>query len=144
MLFGRVPHRSVEPLAPVAVGLVRDRRAQHPERDRLAVDGHLELGLEPRDLLGMLARQPAEVALAGEAPELADAPVAVHRRAQRLGALELGQVRMACVNGLQLEAVLQPGEVKVVLLVELGDEPVGAVAVRLELLRGRRRARHRP
>ena len=120
------------------------RGTQHPERDFLAVDGDFQLGLEGRQLLGVLARQPAEVALAGEAPELADAPVAVHRRAERLGALELGQVGVALVDRLQLEAVLESGEVKVVLLVELGDETVGAVAVRLELLRGRRRARHRP
>jgi hypothetical protein len=39
------------------------------------------------------------------------------------------------VDLLQLEPVLQPGVVEVVLLVELGDEAVGLGAVGLELRR---------
>ena len=74
----------------------------------------------------MLARQVADVPLAAEVPELADAAVAVHRRADRLDALELGQLGVALVDLLELELVLQPGVVEVVLLVELGDEAVGA------------------
>ena len=91
VLLGRLPHRAVELLALAAVGLVGHLRADHPEGQRLAVDGHLELGLELGELLGVLARELAEVALAAELPELADAAVAVHRRADRLHVLELRQ-----------------------------------------------------
>src|SRR5205823_3015865 len=70
-VFVREPQALVfEPFTPVAVRLVRERDAQHPKRDRLAVDGRLELGLDGRDLLLVRACQVAEVALAGEAPEL--------------------------------------------------------------------------
>ncbi len=144
MLLGRLPHDAVEALAAVAVGLVCDRGAQHPERDFLAVDGDLQLGLEGRQLLGVLARQPAEVALAGEAPELADAPVAVDRAPERLRPLELGEVRVPLVDRLELEPLLQPGEMEVMLLVQFGDETVGLLAVCIEFLRGRRIWRHRP
>ena len=72
MLLGQLDADAVDLLALVAVGLVRHRRPQHPERDRLAVDVGLEGRLELGDLLGLLARQLAQVALRGEAPELAD------------------------------------------------------------------------
>ena len=54
----------------------------------------LELGLERGELLGVRARQLAEVALAGEAPELADAAVAVDGRAERCACSS--SVRSAC------------------------------------------------
>ena len=44
MLLGQLDADAVDPLGPVAVGLVRHRRPKHPERDRLAVD----IGLEGR------------------------------------------------------------------------------------------------
>ena len=143
VLLGRLPHHAIDPLALGAVGLVGHRRAQHPERNRLAVDRDLELGLERSELLGVGARQPPEVALAGEAPELADAAVAVDRRAERLRLLELGQVGVPLVDRLELEPLLQAAVVEVELLVELGDEPVRAGPEGVELLRCRR-ARHSP
>ena len=130
-------------LAPlVAVGLVRDRRAEHPERNLLAVDLDLELGLELGELLGVLARQVAEVPLAGETPELAHSCAAVDRDADRLRLLELGQVRVALVDRRRGRSVsFRPGEVEVVLLVELGDEAVRLLAVGVELpVGGRGRA----
>jgi ABC-type amino acid transport substrate-binding protein len=83
----------------------------------------------------VLARQPAQVALAGKAPELAEAPVAVDSGPQPLRALQLGQVRVTRVDRFELEPVFEAREVEVVLLVELGDEAVSALAVRVELLR---------
>ena len=44
---------------------------------------------------------------------------------------------MALVDLLELERLLVPGEVEVVLLVELGDEAVGVVAEGVELTAGR-------
>ena len=76
----------------------------------------------------MLARQVAEEALAREAPELG------RRALQLLRRLEPRQLLVALVDLLDVERVLQPGEVEVVLLVEVGDEAVGAG-------RGTRRAR---
>ena len=134
VLLGRLPHRAVELLAPPAVGLVRHRPGgASGTGSGLAVDRHLELGLELGELLGVLARELAEVALAAELPELADAAVAVDRRADRLHVLELGQRRVPLVDLLELEPVLQARVVEVVLLVELGDEAVGLVAVGVEL-----------
>jgi hypothetical protein len=51
---------------------------------------------------------------------------------------------VAFVDRLELELVLQAGEVKVVLLVELGDEAVGVLAITIEILGSGRGARHRP
>jgi hypothetical protein len=145
VLLGRLPHRTVELLPPISVGLVRHRRAQHPERDRLAVDAYLELGLDLGLLLSELARQLPDVALAAEVPELAGPAVAVHVRAQRLHALELRQHRMALVDLLELEPVLQARVMEVVLLVELGEKAVGLNSIRVELDgRCRRLARHSP
>jgi hypothetical protein len=48
------------------------------------------------------------------------------------------------VDRLELEPLLQPGEMEVVLLVQFGDEAVGLLTVGIELLRGRRLWRHRP
>ena len=71
MLLGQVVPRGFEPCRALAVGAVRDRRRQHPVADRLAVVLRLELGLQLRDLLGVLAGELAEVPLAAEAKELA-------------------------------------------------------------------------
>ncbi len=131
--------RAIEPLALVAVGLVRDRRAQHPERDLRPVDVGFEARLELCDLLALLARQLAEVALRGEAPQLADAPVAVCHLAERLCLLEVGQLGMALVDRREVERVLEPRVVEVVLLVELGDEAVGLLAEAVQVDGGGRR-----
>ena len=82
--------------------------------------------------------------LAGETPELADPAVAVDRLPERLRPLERRQVLVALVDRLELELVLQAGEVEVVLLVELGDEAVGVLAITVEILGSGRGARHRP
>ena len=96
----------------------------------------LERRLELGDLLGLLARELAEVALGGEAPELADAPVAVRRLAERLRLLELRQLGVALVDRRELELLLEARVVEVELLVELGDEAVGPLAEAVEV--GRR------
>jgi hypothetical protein len=91
----------------------------------------------------VLAGELAEVVLAGEAPELLHAAVAVGRRgAERLRLVELGELRIALVERLQVERVLVARVVEVVLLVELRDEPVDAVAVGVEVPGGRRCAGH--
>ena len=141
---GQVGARPVEPLPLAAVLGVRDRRTKHPVRHRLAVDVGLELGLEGGDFLAVLLGEVPEVPLAGEPPQLTHASVAVDRLTEGLRPLELRQVLVALVNRLELEPVLQTGKVEVVLLVELGDEAVGVLAVALELLRAGRGARHRP
>jgi hypothetical protein len=82
--------------------------------------------------------------LAGEAPELADPAVAVDRFPERLCPLERRQVLVALVDRLELDLVLQAGEVEVVLLVELGDDAVGVLAITVEILGSGRGARHRP
>ena len=88
-LLGELDPGRLEPLPPAAVGLVGDRRPQHPVRDLLAVHGGGEGGLEPGDRFGLLAREVAEVALAGEVPEL-DLARATHlRRAPRAPARRL-------------------------------------------------------
>ena len=95
----------------------------------------LERRLELGDLLRVLARQLAQVALAAEAEELQVlAPWTVSPRRLTFG--ELDQVGMALVDLAQLELRLEAGVVEVVLLVELGDEPVGAGAVAVELAVG--------
>src|SRR2546425_5207120 len=50
-----------------------------------------QLHLEPGDLLGVLTGQVAEMALTGEAPELARAPPAVDREPDTVRRLELGR-----------------------------------------------------
>ena len=134
--------RLLDPTPRVAVRLVRDRRPQHPERDLLAVHLRLQLGLESRGALGVLARQGREEALAREAPELLDAGVPVDRGADALRLLDVRQVGVALVDRLEVEVLLQPGEMEVVLLHLLGDEPVGALAVGVELPFRRRRVGH--
>ena len=52
-----------------------------------------------------------------------------------MGLLEGRKLGVAVVDRLQVERVLVAGVVEVVLLVELGDEPVDAVAVGVELVR---------
>ena len=143
MFLGEGRSSRVEPFSPGAVGLVRDRRAEHPVADLLAVDFHLELGFESRDPLALLAGDLAQVPLAGEAPELADVPAAVDGGAETVRALDRGQVGVALVDLLELERLFQAREVTVVLLVEFGDEAVGPVAVGVQLGGGRRRRRHR-
>jgi hypothetical protein len=112
-------------------------RAQHPERDLFAVDGRRQLCLDPGRLLLLLAGERAEVARAGELPQLARTPVAVHRRADAVRHLERGQLAEAVVDRLELELVLVPGEVEVVLLVDRRDEAVRLLAVVVQLSGGR-------
>ena len=81
-------------------GSFDDRDAQHPVRDLLAVDRRLELGLDLGELLLVLAGQVAEVALAGEAPELGRA------RPQPLRRLEPRQLLVPLVDRLELERLL--------------------------------------
>ena len=126
-------------LAPlVAVGLVRKSRTHHAVGDVLSAHSHRQLRFELRELLGVLAGEVAEVALAGETPQLAHACAAVHRQADRFDLVELCQVRVALVDRRQVERLLQPGVVEVELLVELGDEPVRLFAIGVQLpVRGR-------
>src|SRR6266545_4126963 len=98
VLLGQLDPDLVEELAPVAVGLVRDRGPQHAERNGVAVDRRLEARLEGRDPLGVLSRQLAEVALHREAPELADSAVAVDRAADCLCLLEVGEETVGSVS----------------------------------------------
>ena len=99
--------RSLVKLLPfVAVGFVRQRRADHPIGDVLAVDGELQLSFELGELLGVRARQFSEIALASEAPQLANSRAAVHRQADRLHDLRLREVAVPLVDGSEIEAVL--------------------------------------
>jgi hypothetical protein len=88
----------------------------------------------------VLARQLGEVVLGSEAPELGDAAVAVRRGSERLRLLERGELGITVVDRFQVERVLVARVVQVVLLVQLRDEPVDAVAVGVELVGGRGRA----
>src|SRR5207237_3151095 len=90
-------------------------------------------GLELGDALGLVADEVAEVALAGEPPQLARIAVPVHRRPDRESGLELRQLPVTLVDRRQLERVLQPREMEVRLLVQLGDEAVGVLAQFVEL-----------
>src|SRR5262249_1574682 len=112
----------VELLPLVAIRLVCNRGPNHPERDLLAVDGPLDLGLERRELLRVLSRQLAEVAFACESPELTDALAAVHREPDRLDDVSFGQIAVALVDGTEVERLLQPRVVEIELLVQLGYE----------------------
>ena len=132
VLLGQVVPGLLELRARVAVGGVGDRRRQHPVAHRLTLVLDLERRLELRDLLGALPCQLAEIALAAEAEELQVLP-ALHRLAEALDRLEVGQVGVALVDRPELEVGLQAGVVEVVLLVELGDEPVGAGSIAVEL-----------
>ena len=137
VLRGQRDAGAVEPLAPVAVGLVGDRGAQEPVADLLAVHRGRERRLEPRDLLGVRPGQVSQIALAAEAPELAGAATLdLGRRGEAPAGIERRQVREALVDRGELELVLLAREMEVVLLVERGDEPVGFVPVRLELCPG--------
>ena len=124
VLLGRLVAGELEALAHVAVVGVRDARAEVAVRDRLVADLHrLRLGLG--DLLLLLAHEVAEVALAGEPPELAHVAAAVHRGADVESRVELRQLGVALVDRHQVVGLLQAGEVEVGLLVELRDEAVG-------------------
>jgi hypothetical protein len=138
VLLGERVAGVLEPFALVPVGLVRDRRPQHPVRDLLAVDRRRELGLQVGRALVVVAGQVAEVALAGELPELADAAVSVHHRADAVRLVQRGQLLEALVDRGEVERVLVPGVVQVVLLVDGRDEPVRLVAVVVQLAWGRR------
>ena len=94
-------------------GSFADRDAEHPVRDRLAVDRRLELRLDLRDPRLVLARQVAEEPLAGEPPQLG------RRRLHLLRRLERREVLVLLVDLLDVERLLQAGEVVVVLLVEI-------------------------
>ncbi len=128
VLLGQLDADPVDLLALVAVRLVGHRRPQHPERDRLSVDLGLQGRLELGRLLGLLARQLAQISLGGEAPELADPTVSVRRPAESLRLLELRQLGVALVDRSELQLLLEPRVVEVELLVQLGDEAVGPVA----------------
>jgi len=106
----------------VAVGLVLDRRAQHPVRDDLAVERHLELRLGFHHACLVRARQVAEEALAGESPQLGRLVAHRERGVDRREVLEPLVDRFHLVGRL-LARVMEVG-----LLVELRDEPVGPVA----------------
>ena len=124
MLLGRLVARELEALAHVAVIRVRDARAKVAVRDRLVADLHrLRLGLG--DLLLLLAHEVAEIALAGEPPELPHVAAAVHRSPDVESGVELRQLAVPLVDRHQVVGVLQAGEVEIGLLVELRDEAVG-------------------
>ena len=128
VLLGQLDSDAVDLLPLVAVRLVRHRRPQHAERNRLAVHVGLEARLELGGLLCLLAGQLAQIPLGGEAPELADPAVSVRRPAEGLRLLQLGQLGVALVDRRQLELVLEPRVVEIELLVEVGDEAVCPVA----------------
>ena len=133
MLLSQFVADAFEPRAPVAFGTVGDRRPQHAERNLLTVDGRLQLRLEHRRLLLVAARQRAEVALAGEARKLGRAEASVHRGLHAPRLVEARDVFVLPVDRFQVEVVLQPGEVVVVLLVEIRDEAVDTLPVRIQL-----------
>ena len=120
------------------VRLVGDGRPQHAEADLLAADFDLEGGLELSGALLLLRGQLAHEAVAREAPELAQTPVAVHCGTHRPGCLERGQIGMALVDRLDLECLLVAGEMEVVLLHQLCQEAVGLLPEAGQLARGRR------
>src|SRR5204862_4126891 len=94
-------------LAPLlAVRLVGDGRTEHAEADLLAVDLHLERGLELAGALLLLGGPLAHEAVARESPQLAQAAVAVDCRADRLRRVEGGELGMALVDRLDLERLL--------------------------------------
>jgi hypothetical protein len=133
MLLRELDPRLVDPLALVAVRLVRHRGPEHPERDLLAVDLGLEGRFELGRLLGLLAGQLSEVALGREAPELGDAAVAVRGAAEGERLVELRQVGEALEDRGELELLLVTRIVEVVLLVELRDEAVSPLAEAVEI-----------
>ena len=132
VLLGEGATRVLQAAPLVAVGGVRDRRRQHPVADRAAVHRGLERRLELGDLLRVLAGQLAHVALAAESEEL---PVlaSTHALAEALHRLDVCQVGVPVVDRAQVEVGLQARVVEVVLLVELGDEAVGAGSIAVEL-----------
>ena len=103
MLLGQLDADAVDALTLVAVGLVRHRRPQHPEGNRLTVYARLQARFQPCDLLRLLAGEIAQVTLGREAPELADSTVAVCGLAERLRLLETGELGVALVDRRQLE-----------------------------------------
>ena len=121
----------LESPATVAVGLVRDRPAEHPVRDLLAVDRRLEGCLDRGRARLVLAGQVAEEALACEAPELGRRP------GETLRGVETRELLVPLVDRLDVERFLQPCVVEVELLVQLGDEPVSIIAQGVELTAGR-------
>ena len=80
-----------------------------------------QVGRDLRDALLVAAGEPAEVALAREAPQFARRALHAGRR------FEPRQRRMRLVDRLELERLLVSGVVQVVLLVERGDEAIGLV-----------------
>ena len=137
VLLGELVPHPLDALAPVAVLAVRDRRPQHPELHLLAVDRRRQLGLDVAPLLLVAPGQRAEIAVAREAPQLDRAEAAVHSLAHSLRLLERHHVLVSRVDRLEVEIVLQAREVLVVLLVDVRDEPVDPLAVRVDLARGR-------
>ena len=82
------------------------------------------------------------MALAGEPPQLAHPAAAVHRQADGLDHVDLRQVAVALVDRAEVERLLQTCVVEVELLVQLGNEPVGLLAVGVQLTVGEGGGRH--
>ena len=143
VLLGQLPPHRVEALAARPVRLVRDRRAEHPERDLLGVDGRAELGLGARDPLLVLAGELPEMALAREAPELPDAAILAGARLERAGPLERRQVTHARCRSARGRASLPAPRSAGSRRRRAPSEAVRLLAERVEL-RGRRESpRHR-
>ncbi len=104
----------------VGIALVRLHDGGLPVRDRLAVQLHLEAGLEPRELGGELLDSLLDVALRRELEQRAAIPLA-----QAIDRLAAEQAPVTLVDRLDLEVVLEAGEVLVVLAVDGGQERLG-------------------
>ena len=137
MLVGQIVPNAFDPLAAVAVGAVRDRGPQHAEWDLLAVDGRLQRRLELRRLFLVPARQRAQITLAYEPRQLDRAEGSVHGTLHASGQFETRDVLVPPVDRVEVEVLFQPRKVVVVLLVEVGDEAIDALAVRVQLTRSR-------
>ena len=81
----------------------------------------------------MLARELAEVPLAGESPQLPDPFAAVHGQSDRLHDAGLREIAVALVDRAEVEGLFQARVMEVELFVELCDEAVGLFAIRVEL-----------
>jgi hypothetical protein len=133
MLLRQLVPRRLDPRPCVAVLLVHQPRLEHPVRDLLPVDGCGQRRFELGDPLCLFADEVAEVALAGELPQLAAAGDAFDRDAERERGVELGQALVALVDRRELVRLLLAGEMQVRLLVHLREEAVGVCAERIDL-----------
>jgi hypothetical protein len=108
--------------------------------DRLAVELDLQSRLPARQLGGLPLRRPTEVAVDGEMEEIGDPPraiasrpLAARRLAQRVDRLAREQLRVRVVDALDRVVGLLPGEVEVVLAIEIGEELLGSLRVAVDL-----------